>query len=443
MRGKLIQIQLVKQGEAEPALETALIVGAAHLRELAAVDATEPPLDVRGDKLHLTGGETPSATVNVYGRPAHVAARGLTMTAGNVHLDRGANRLWIEGPGAMTLPPKAAAAGSASRAGSALGTGISAGAPVRVTWQERMEFDGNVVHFQRDVRTQTRQVDEEEGGWTDISTHGDVLDASVSRFVDFSDDEQEQDDVELRRLVYDGGVWLESHGFDRGGARQSWDRMQLPNLTLDQLTGELSSRGTGWIQSVRLGSGDPLTREEPRTPLRPTEQSRQQSTQLNYTRVDYQQGIGGNIHNREVTFRDQVQTVYGPVPTWESQLYPDRPDGLGEKGVVINSDELAIYEMGPWVSRRRRAVELLASGNAVVEGRAFNAHANRLKYAEAKDLVVLEGDGRRDAELWRQEQIGGPRSHAAARQIWFWRGENRIEVDDARFIDLTQLGARP
>jgi hypothetical protein len=435
MHGKLIQVQLLRRGEEDPELETATIEGQAVLRGLTAGAPQEPPLDVRGDKLHMTGGEA-NAVVHVFGKPATVAARGLTMNAANIHLDRPGNRLWIDGPGMMTLPPKAAQ--------SLGGAGSSPGAPIHVTWQERMEFDGNTVHFERDVRTRSRQPGE-RGAWTDLATYGDVLDASVSRFVDFSADEQDfkDDKVELRRLVYDGGVFVEAHGFDPRGQREAWDRMQIPNLTLDQLTGEITSRGAGWIQSVRLGGGDLLAGGPLSAPTRPAAPSDSGKRELTYTRVDYQQGIGGNLHNREVVFRDQVQTVHGPVPVWDAVLYADRPDGLGEKGVVIHCDELSLYEMGPWVTSRRKAVELVAAGNAVVEGRTFNAHANRLKYAEAKDLVVLEGDGRRDAELWRQEQIGGARSHAAARQIWFWRGENRIEVDDARFIDLTQLGARP
>lgn len=437
MHGKLIQLQLLRRGAADPELETAVIDRNAQFRELPVGRDPAPPLDIRGDKLHMTGGETKQAVVHVFGRPATVAARGLTMTAANVHLDRGANRLWIEGPGAMTLPPKAAPPKGASPSGARNSNHAAPNSPIHVTWREKMEFDGNTVHFQRDVQTRNRQLDD-EGGWSDLHTSGEVLDVSVSRFVDFSADQQEfeNDQVELRRLVYDGGVSVENHGFDRFGKPNAWDRMRMPNLSVDQLTGELSSQGAGWIQSVRSGGGSLLGDEPRRAPPPGAPKPRE----LTYTRVDYQQGIGGNIHNREVRFRDQVKTVHGPVPVWDAVLNADRPEGLGEKGVVINSDELVIYEMGPWVSRRRKAVELLAVGNAVVEGRTFNAHAERLKYAEAKDLVVLEGDGRRDAELWRQEQLGGERSHAAARQIWFWRGDNRIEVDDAKFIDLSQFG---
>ena len=84
----------------------------------------------------------------------------------------------------------------------------------------------------------------------------------------------------------------------------------------------------------------------------------------------------------------------------------------------------------------------MATGNTVVDGRTFTAQARRLSYVEAKDLIVLEGDGRTDAHLWRQLQIGGQRSHAVARKILYWRRDNRIEGNDIRFLDVSQVGAR-
>jgi lipopolysaccharide export system protein LptA len=427
LNGKLVRVQLIQRPGAEAEIEGVAIDGDVHFRQLQTEPSSEPPLDVRGEKLRVAGAEQSKAVVRVFGSPAEVSARGMTMTGSNVQLDRGRNRLWIDGAGKMILPPRDVA------------EGVGARAPVQITWQEGMEFDGQVVRYRRDVRTRMREWNK-EGGWTDTSSFGDWLDVTVTKFVDFSQDEQPED-VELRRLVYDGGVFIESFGFDRRGRRTSWDRMQAPNLTVDQLTGEIDSRGGGWIRSVRVG-GTPLARSSRQPSPRVRSDNRQPSgkpPQITFTRVVYQQGITGNIHKREIVFGDQVETIYGPVPSWDAELDNNRPDNLGERGVAITCDQLSLYEMGPWVTNRRRAVEMVAKGNAEVEGKTFNARADRLTYAEAKDLVVLEGDGRSNAELWRQTEIGGERSYAAARKILYWRGENRFEVDDGRFF---QLGSR-
>ena len=52
----------------------------------------------------------------------------------------------------------------------------------------------------------------------------------------------------------------------------------------------------------------------------------------------------------------------------------------------------------------------------------------------------LEGDGRSDAQLFRQMKVGSPTSSASAGKILYWRAINRVDVDDARFLDLDQLG---
>ena len=88
----------------------------------------------------------------------------------------------------------------------------------------------------------------------------------------------------------------------------------------------------------------------------------------------------------------------------------------------------------------------------LVEGESFTARSTRLTWSEAKDLLVFEGDGRSDARLFRQTRPGAPPSSASAGKILYWRALERVEVEDARYLDLDQLrggapsglpGARP
>jgi hypothetical protein len=108
--------------------------------------------------------------------------------------------------------------------------------------------------------------------------------------------------------------------------------------------------------------------------------------------------------------------------------------------VLLHCDQLTVRQM-PGVGRGAKATaELEALGNTLVEGQTFTARAHKLSFAEAKDLLVLEGNGSIDAQLFRQSRPGGPTSQAAARRIMFWRSTNRVEVDDARFLDIGNLG---
>jgi hypothetical protein len=103
---------------------------------------------------------------------------------------------------------------------------------------------------------------------------------------------------------------------------------------------------------------------------------------------------------------------------------------------MMTSDRLAVAEV-PSIAIDEHTYELEATGNTLVENTAYTARAARLTYAQAKDLLVLEGDGRTDARLFRQQRLGAKPEEAAARKILFWPSTNRVSVDSARFLDLT------
>jgi hypothetical protein len=134
-----------------------------------------------------------------------------------------------------------------------------------------------------------------------------------------------------------------------------------------------------------------------------------------------------------------VKGVYGPVDAWDDWLALDDVKHLGNRGVQFTCDSLSVAEMGLFSDNDQRAVELQAKGNTVVEGNTFLARAERISYVSDKQLLVLEGSGRSDAELWRYPPSGGS-THAAARKISYWRGENRVEVEGANLLDLSQFG---
>ena len=74
-------------------------------------------MQILGDRLELSDAAGPNAVATVTGQPAHCEARGLGLTGSNIHLDRGANRLWIDGTGQMDLPLPSSAGATAARPG--------------------------------------------------------------------------------------------------------------------------------------------------------------------------------------------------------------------------------------------------------------------------------------------------------------------------------------
>jgi hypothetical protein len=109
---------------------------------------------------------------------------------------------------------------------------------------------------------------------------------------------------------------------------------------------------------------------------------------------------------------------------------------------VLHSEELAVNDMST-PNSNARAMEFVATGNAVVEGGAFTARASRISYSEAKDLLIMEGDGRTDAELFRQQGAGRTTEKATARKIFYWPKSKRSYVDGARSLDAMEFNQTP
>ena len=128
----------------------------------------------------------------------------------------------------------------------------------------------------------------------------------------------------------------------------------------------------------------------------------------------------------EIVFHDRVRSVYGPVMSWEDQLNPDDVDDLGDGGALMTCDLLKVRQTNDkppaGAAPDHHPIELEAIGNASVEGEQYRATAARMTYTEAKDLLTLEGDGRRDAWLYRQERPGDPRADTTAKIIYVYFG---------------------
>ena len=184
------------------------------------------------------------------------------------------------------------------------------------------------------------------------------------------------------------------------------------------------------------------------TPGLPGQELRQQpavpksseSSGVTFLGVDFQRGFIGNMNQRQMEFQQRVETIWGPVDTWDASLDLHDPRGLPEKAIAVTSDTFGIGQAPSVPGVPGRSVELSAGGNVLVEGDSFTARSARLSFSEVKDLLVFEGDGRSDAQLFRQDRVGGPTSSASAGKILYWRKYNRVEVKDARYLDLDQIG---
>ena len=433
-----------------PQLDELSLEGQVHLieePEAARVPGQPAPevIELRGDQLQISRANRFDARAVVSGRPAQVAGRGIDLQGPLVEFDRGRNRLSVDGAGKLGLPIAGGLPGLESLA-VASPVGQPAAQPVApvpaavagrldIGWQGRMDFDGLTARFVDRVVTTSG----------DTALRAGSLDVIFTKQIDFSASTSDRTarNTDIARIACGNGVRIESESVAADGGK-SVEKLFLRDLLVDRGSGEVTGSGPGRLASTRFGAAPGIAlpgagglpgsagAAQPTPAPRPDE--------LSYLGVDFQRGIRGNINRRQMEFHQRVEAIWGPVGGWNDTLDAHAAGGLPPRAVAITSDVLSVGQAAPLPGLRRGTLELGAAGNVMVEGEAFTARSSRLSYSEAKDLLVFEGDGRSDAQLFRQERIGAPTSSASAGKILYWRGLNQVEVNDARFIDLEQLG---
>lgn len=482
VNGQLIRVQLLTRPEATT-VEDLNVDGQAHLEEIQTPEPGDEPLRINGDSLQVTRASEPDTAVTIGGHPAQAASRGLEMYGDAIQLNKGTNRLWIDGAGHMKLPANQVAnddsfgfGGPSAGTRSATQPGGSQqpqqpSQPIYIDWQGRMAFDGMLARFERSVvcQSDTRTLRTE------------LLDCTMSQRVDFSQRQSGQR-AEVGRILCPGDVLMESRGLDPMHVLVNVERMFAHNLSVDKITGRIDGQGPGWLTSVRRGAqqdpaamsplGLPAGRQAAEPVIRPTSQTgaapaqfgqrpvaagafgrggpqqrgAPDPNQLTYLNVQFQGPITGNLNNHEITFNDQIRAIDGPVLNWGDQLNFDKLENLAPGDELMNCDHLTLRQ-GPVMPQpgnpNHRAMEMEAVGNVSVEGATYRALSDRMTYSEAKDMLALHGDGRNYARLYRQERVGAPPDETVARDIFYWRTADRAEVSDFKFGDFEQGGSAP
>jgi hypothetical protein len=416
--------------------------GQVNVREESLPGATKPGIEIAGEQVQLSRPTRFDARAVVSGRPAIVRGQGLDLSGPLVEFDRGRNRVVVDGAGKLVLPIPAgggldalALTGPTPRPAAPPAPGTDPG-KLDVAWRGRLDFDGRTARFSDEVVAATPETTVRAG----------VIDVVFDEAFDFGGDRRPPGggQPEVARVSCGGGVKLESEMTDDAGEK-SRQRLFVRDLVVERASGNVSGTGPGRLTSTRAGGAPALNLPAApggAPPVRPVAAAGR-AERLQYLGVDFQRGLTGNIHRRMMEFHQRVEAIAGPVAGWDDTLDPHGAGGLPEGVVAITCDVLGVGQAPPLPGLARNTLELAAGGNVLVEGESFTARSARLTWSEAKDLLVFEGDGRAYAQLFRQLRAGGQPSEASAGKILYWRGLNRVDVEDVGFFDLDQLGKGP
>jgi lipopolysaccharide export system protein LptA len=402
-------------------------------RENRMRNPADAPLVLHGERLTVEGIDTGATRIAVLGgeargqqpaTQAEMTARGVTLLSRAVYVDEAKNRAWIDGSGEAQM-----------RLDRDLqGRPVSVPYLLKVRWQEGLDFDGRQVELRGDVFA--------EG--PDDWLRSDRLVATLTRPIRFGE-QVERGTLDLAAIDCQGRVVIDHRARDTAGPT-SHERMELERLAIDQQSGAIDGSGPGTVRSVHYGDEITGVGGQSKPP--------RGGPRLHYLRVDFQRGITGNLHARELSFQGRVRTIYGPVDAWEQELDPAQAN-VPMGAVLLSCHELTVSEdpnhprdastTGLTLASAGGAtlgpMELIARGNVRIDtadekNHAVQATAERASYDQLKELFVLEGDGRTAASI-RYQQAGSQPQQFQARKIMYHRSTGQVQADDVQSIDIS------
>ncbi len=428
-------------GRAKPIAATC--EGNVVLREKPKARSDEKLMVVQGDRLRIEGssGFDDQAKITVTGQPkpggggsegATIEVQGLRLVAERIDADQSAGKFWINGPGRVTMNLDGDVLGQSPPGEST---------PLTLTWQTGLDVAG-----QRAV-AKGRVLIESQRGWL----QADQAVAHLTRSITLQKGDTDKK-IEVAQVSLEGNVVIDHRGAGDAG-QTSHEKLQLRSVAWNRLTGDIQGTGPGVLRSVRLAGKSigfaGLAGAGRAASAKPTASS---ASPLRFLRVDFAEGLSGNIDQRVLRFHRRVRSVYGPVDGWQQELPLHDPDRLPPDTVTLGCETLVVNE-DPLAPKSHDAgtvgpIELRAIENVEIEGRSekqglFQAEAITASYSQQKDLFVLRGDGQRDAVLRHRDPKTGQFVETPAGTILYWASEPRVQLRDVhRPFDFQQNTTR-
>ena len=358
------------------------------------------------------------------------------MVVDTVEADGGDNRVWSDGPGKATVQV------TGNMTGNLTGQQQSAApVPMDITWERGFRFDGQTIMFNQNVLV----------AGMDSTLRCDRLAAKLAAKVQLGQ-RTGQPDMNMSEIECIGQVAIENVTRDTVGVT-AHSRMQIAKLTINQQNGNITGDGPGIIRVTRFGTGLVALPGQPSAvpQAAPAQTASDSNSKLYFLRVDFHQGLEGNMYLRDLTFHERVRTVYGPVDAWEQELDMARPESLPPDSITLTCDNLRLNEdpmaarvsVDPNAGGKRPVgpVQMRATGDVRIAGEVpaqgeFNVQADVASYEQSKDAFILEGNTRTPAKLWRRTAAGLDAPPTEARKIRYVRSTGDVKVEGIQFLEI-------
>lgn len=400
-----------------------------------AADGTES-LRIEGDDAQIERPQSKQAAIELVGRPANFHGRGLDLAGYNIQVNRAQNRFSVVGRGKLTVQPKGNLGGLFDNQQTAA-PNPEESRPVDIRWSRAMTFDGQTLSFQGDERDPVF-VQQKPG----LELRAPEMRFRLRRAIEiFELGKKENGELEVVTSECLGSraapVQLVSYGPLPGRqmseASDGFYRGEVLNLRYDHQTGDLNAEGPGWIRGTM------------KTPQKAAAErtggvgafGQTASRPWTHLHLIFAQKLDGNIEHRRITAVGDVASVAAGSDSSDMKLDVNDRDTFPPDAFYLACDALTFAQSPDAVGEK--AFEMIAAGNALFRYDVYIGRGERIKYSDAKKVVILEGDGLNAASIHRQEAPGAPSQSNRFTRGLFNLETKKIEAD----ISNTTLDSLP
>jgi lipopolysaccharide export system protein LptA len=418
------------------------------------------PLDVTGNVLEVHNRGEVDQDMVVLGQPAHVRDRGSHIEGCRIVFNRLRNTADVDGPGRLQLPVQQMNA-PPSDGGEVVRTSNSqASQPLDVEWHRKMHFDGKTAHFYLNVHT----------SMTDAQSQSEIrclnMDVTLTKPFSFSQPRDKQvpeaDRPAVDTVFCRGDVNFESHA-TQGDHLAEVRHGKFLDLVFHKLTGKCTANGPGLLRAWRHNeNGQPSAISQFTNVQSNAPPKARKTTNWEFNEVTFSGTMEGDFSDLLASrsrparksapkiqttagppsilatngawttiFRDNIVVIYGPVDQPKELVTREE---LSEEAGCLLCEYLQVNQH-PQTETELQHIEMVARGNAKIEGKTFSGEADTVTYDGSKTLYVLIGGGAGPARLWRQTRIGAPPGTNSANRIFFNPITHKVTEDGAKKLD--------
>jgi hypothetical protein len=334
-----------------------------------------------------------------------------------VHIDQDTNKAWVEGLGMMEMVSESSLQGGKLKKPELL----------KVVWNDSMFFDGRIAEF--------------HGGVMAEQEHTGVLCQSMQVFLDrpvslkegdkslgtTRDDKNakngDKQPAKVRNLSCTGNVCVIDQEWDDQGNRIKYQRLDCPDLSVDNEQNTMWASGPGVVRLLQLGDDDP--ENDPTAPPPSTKPGAPKPTpkqEMKFTRVKYAGRMYANNNTHTATFTDQVDVIN--VPSTNPDENPN-PDKLPEGGFAIKCDRLEVYsrriedEKSPLYGKSSQI--MIAKKHTFFNSKDVSGTADKVTYEQDKDKMIFDGGDGGMATLYKDRGPGLEKQKMKGKKIEYFR----------------------